>query len=178
MSGDPKQTLANAPSGYAPLQAAARYGTTAVSPEAASIRSSAAAVIQSAERSISLFGARAMAISELWEMAAEHAITGWDGERARPVSRVATNRAEALIRSLPGDIPMPEFAPEPDGSISIDWIYSRTRFISLSVGEDDRIPYAWIDGTDRGHAVARLDRDLVPQHLLDAIRMTMFPASW
>ncbi|MGZ5441493.1 MAG: hypothetical protein ACXW5U_07395 [Thermoanaerobaculia bacterium] len=164
------------PAGYAAFHLAARYGTTALSPEAASIGASAATVIQSFERSISLFGARAMAISELWEMAAEHAVEGWDGEGARTVSPVVADRVEAILRFLPDDIPMPELAPEPDGSVSIDWIDSRTRFVSLSVREEDRIPYAWIDGTDRGHAVARLDGDRVSQRLLDAIRETMFPA--
>lgn len=162
--------------GYAALHAAARYGT-AVSPEASSIRKSACAVVESAERSFALFGAKAAAISELWTIASEHAGSGWDGEGARGVSLSAVQTAEAFIRCLPDDVPMPEFAPEPDGSISLDWIYSRTRFVSISAGNNDRLPYAWIDGTDRGHAVARFDRERIPALILDAIRETMSPAN-
>ena len=162
--------------GYAALQASARYGT-AVSAEAMTIRESAATLMQSVERSISLFGPRATAISDLWEMAAEYAVADWDGEGAHAISQLAVENAEAFIRSLPDDVPMPEFGPEPDGAISIDWIYSGTRFLSLSLGENDRIPYAWIDGTDRGHAVARMDRDRFHQRLLDAIRETMSPSN-
>lgn len=155
------------------LYLANRTGS-ALSPAARRVQDAACAIVESKEKSISLFGPKATAISEIWEMAAEHAVEGWDGEGALPVSGLAGRNAEALIRALPTDIPMPEFGPEPDGSISADWIYSRTRFISLSIGENDRIPYAWIDGSDRGHAVSRFyATDRFPQRLLDAIRETM-----
>jgi hypothetical protein len=162
--------------GYGALHAAARSGT-AVSAEADSIRRCASAVIASAERSFALFGRRATAISELLSFATEHARNGWDGENGRGISPHAVHIAEAIIRCLPDDLPMPEFAPEPDGSISLDWIYSRTRFVSISAGNNDRLPYAWIDGTDRGHAVARFDRERIPALVLDAIRVTMAPAN-
>lgn len=158
------------------LYLATRSGN-ALSPEARQIRDSACAIVESKEKSISLFGSKAMTISDLWELAAEHSAANWDGEGASPVSRIASEKAAALIRSLPSHIPMPELAPEPDGSISMDWIASRTRFISLSIGEGDRIPYAWIDGSDRGHAVARFYSDRFPQRLLDAIQETMAPAN-
>lgn len=155
----------------------ATRGGSAISREARQVRDSACAIVESKEKSISLFGAQASAISDLWEMVAEHATAGWDGEGAQTVSRTAAQNAEALIRSLPRDISMPEFAPEPDGSISMDWISSRTRFVSLSVGENDRIAYAWIDGSDRGHAVARFYPDRFPQRLLAAIQETMAPSN-
>ena len=63
-----------------------------------------------------------------------------------------------------------EFAPEPDGSISLDWIRSRSNFFSVSVGASDRLAYAWLDGTDRGHAVARFDGDSVPSRILEGIK--------
>jgi hypothetical protein len=161
--------------GYSGLLAAARLGT-AVSSEADSIRKSACAIVESRERSFSLFGIKSAAISDLWAFAAEHAQNGWDGENGRGISLLAVRTAEAVIRCLPGDVAIPELAPEPDGSISLDWIYSRTRFVSVSAGDNDRLPYAWIDGTDRGHAVARFDGERIPTRLLDTIRETMSPA--
>lgn len=162
--------------GYTALYLATRAGS-ALSPEARRLQASACAIVESKEKSISLFGTRAMAISDLWEMAAEHSHDNWDGEGACAISRAAVENAEALIRLLPAHLPMPEFAPEPDGSISADWIFSRTRFISLSVGESDRVPYAWIDGSDQGHAVTRVYADRFPQRLTDAIQVTMSPAN-
>ena len=45
-----------------------------------------------------------------------------------------------FIRALLDDLPLPEFAPEPDGSISPDWIQSRNRLFSISVGSTHRWP--------------------------------------
>lgn len=78
-------------------------------------------------------------------------------------------KAEAFLRALPDGLPMPEFASEPDGSISLDWIQSRTRVLSLSVGRGDRLAYAWIDGADRGHGAARFDGSSVPARILEEI---------
>jgi hypothetical protein len=161
--------------GYSALHGASRSGT-AVSPEADSVRESARTIVESSERSFSLFGVKSAAISDLLAFAAEHAQNGWDGENGRGISLLAVRTAEAIIRCLPEDMPMPELAPEPDGSISLDWIYSRMRFVSVSAGNSDRLPYAWIDGTDRGRAVARFDRQRIPIRLPDTIRETISPA--
>jgi hypothetical protein len=160
--------------GYDALNAAARNGT-AISAESQAIRNSAREVVALAERSIALFGTKAVAISEIWALAAEHAHDGWDGEGARSVSLAAANLAASVVRALPGDLPMPELAPEPDGSISLDWIGSRSRLFSVSVGERDRLAYAWLDGTDKGHGVARFDGERIPPRVLDAIRETVLP---
>ncbi len=150
---------------------------TAVSGEAAAIRKSERAVAESRERSIALFGSKASAISEIRELVSEHAGPGWDGDGAEPISPLAAQLAVDLIRALPNDIPMPEFAPEPDGSISLDWIQSRSSMVSISAGETDRLAYAWLDGTDRGHAVARFDGERVPPRILDTIRQTVMPSN-
>src|SRR5258708_1392744 len=124
-------SLAFALIGYAAVNAATRSGT-AVSPEASAVRDRACAIVESTERSIALFGPKAGGISEMWSPVADHAHIGWDGNDARPISRLAGNIAEAFIRALPNDVPTPEFAAEPDGSISLDWIDSRTRLVSVS----------------------------------------------
>lgn len=148
---------------------------TATSPEAAAIRDLERVIAEFRESSIALFGEKSRALSKIQELVAGHAEAGWDGEGAEPVSRLAATRAERLIRALPNNLPVPEFAPEPDGSISLDWIHSRTRLISVSVGETDRLAYAWLDGTDRGHAVAHFDGERIPSLILDTIRELVLP---
>jgi len=130
-----------------------RRSGTAVSDEAVAIRKSVRAIEEKTERSFALFGRKAAAISEIWSLFAEHGHSGWDGDDAAPLSRAAAMLAVQLIRALPPDIPLPDFACEPDGSISLDWLLSRTRVFSLTAGMTDRLAYAWLDGTDRGQAL-------------------------
>lgn len=156
-------------SGYAALYASTRAGT-AVSPEAEVVRRSQCALVESAERSIAWFGAKAATISEIWGLVADCATSNWDGDGAKPVSADAATRAAAFIRALPDPLPLPEVAPEPDGSLSLDWIESRVRLLSISIGTADRVAYAWLDGSDCGHGVARFDGWLVPVQILQQIR--------
>jgi hypothetical protein len=75
-----------------------------------------------------------------------------------------------FLRLLPESVPLPEFAPEPDGFISLDWIRSPNRLFSLSIGRSNRLAYAWLDGADRGHGVARFDGQNVPARVLEGIK--------
>lgn len=158
--------------GYAALSAFARPGS-AVSTEAQVVQKAASAVVDSAERSHALFGAKAAAIAQIWALTNECAEAGWDGEDAMPLDQFAVISAADIIRALPQDIALPEFAPEPDGSISLDWIQSRNRLFSVSVGTTSRLAYAWLDGADKGHAVARFDGQKVPPRILQGIRDIM-----
>lgn len=150
----------------------ARPGS-AVSIEAETVWSTASAVEESQDRSFALFGQKAAAISQVWALANECAETGWDGEEAKPISEVSAGLAADFIRALPDNVPLPEFAPEPDGAISLDWIQSRSHLFSLSVGADTRLAFAWLDGADRGHGVARFDGETVPLRILEGIRGIM-----
>jgi hypothetical protein len=155
--------------GYAALYSTLRSGS-AVSPEAQAVRDTASAVVESAEKSVALFGGKAVAISELRTLANECAEENWDGNGAYPLESIVVLLAEEFLRALPDDLPLPEFAPEPDGSISLDWIQSRTRLFSLSIGRSQRLSYAWLDGSDKGHAVSRFDREQIPARILQGIR--------
>ena len=144
-----------------------------MSAEAVVVQEAASSVLNSVERSQALFGDKSVAISEVWALANECAETGWDGQDALSMNRSAIYNALAFIRALPDSVPLPEFAPEPDGSISFDWIKSRNRLFSMSVGSSNRLAYAWLDGTDKGHAVARFDEGRVPQRILDGFSAIM-----
>ncbi len=97
-------------------------------------------------------------------------LPNWDGYGSNPVSLSALRRAEDLIASLPDDLPLPECSIEPDGCVSLDWMPGPYRTLTVSTGESDRLPYAWVDGTDRGHAVARLVEGQLPPRILAEIR--------
>jgi hypothetical protein len=155
-------------SGHLALQALAGGGS-AVSPVAREVHEAATKIVESAERSRALFGEKAAALLQLAALATECAEQGWDGENAAAIDPIAVQLAERFVRALPDGIPLPEFAPEPDGSISLDWIQSRNRLLSLSVGRNSRLAYAWLDGADKGHAVARFDGHNVPPRILESI---------
>jgi len=154
--------------GYAALSVYARGGS-AISSEARAVQEAATAVVESAERSQALFGEKAAAISRLRALANECAMQGWDGNEASAIHPLAIFMAERLLRALPDAIPLPEFAPEPDGSVSLDWIQSRNRLFSVSVGTNHRLAYAWLDGTDKGHGVAGFDGEKISRRVIEGI---------
>lgn len=159
---------------YASMNAYAKL-RSAVSPEAENVAAVVAGLVRSTEESQTLFGDKAVAISDLNRLASECAEPGWDGGGAIPIDPVALHYAGCVIRALPYDVPIPEFAPEPDGSISLDWLPSRHRMFSLSVGRSDRLSYAWLDGADKGHGVARFDGASIPARVLDGIKSVVEP---
>lgn len=154
--------------GYAALNTYALPGS-AISEEAASVTRAVSALIRDAEKSQALFGSKTAAISQLKLLANECSQPDWDGSGAFAIDPLALLNAKNFIRALPEDIPMPEFAPEPDGAISLDWIHSRHRFFSLSIGSSNRFAYAWLDGSDKGHGVARYDGHNIPARVLAEI---------
>jgi hypothetical protein len=156
-------------SGHLALQSLAGGGS-AVSAEARAVHEVASGVVKSAERSFALFGEKAAALSQLAALAVECADPGWDGADAVALDPIAVANVKRFIRSLPDGVPLPEFGPEPDGAISLDWIASRTRMFSLSISHSNRLAYAWLDGADKGHGVARFDGQNVPPRVLDDIR--------
>jgi hypothetical protein len=154
--------------GYAALQTYGR-SSSAVSSEARAAQEAAAGVVRSAEQSQALFGEKAAALSKLWKIATECNEPDWDGAGAVPVDLGAVGNAGDFVRALPGGIPLPESSPEPDGAVSLDWIVSRNRIFSISVGTGSRLAYAWLDGSDRGHGVAQFDGGKIPARVLEGI---------
>jgi hypothetical protein len=151
------------------LQALA-CGGTAVSPEAQRISEAATEVVASVEQSEALFGEKASALAAVAALEAECALRGWDGDDAEAVSSIAAASAKRFVRSMPNGVPLPEFAPEPDGSISLDWIHSPTQVFSISVGRTNRLAYAWLDGSDKGYAVAHFAGQNIPARILEGIQ--------
>lgn len=165
---EPVLSLGLMMAGYTAAAALSRR-SSAVSDEAAAVRHNASCVLEREESSVALFGPKAGAFSELAGLSAECAMDDWDGYGASAVNRQALQLAQDIIRSLPDDVPMPSFAIEPDGCVSLDWMPSCNRTFTLSAGKSDRLPYAWLDGTDRGHAVARFVDGQLPPRIIQEI---------
>lgn len=162
--------------GVAAIYGLARPGS-AVSGEARLVQAKAEAIVERVERSGALFGNKSRVVSELGSLAHSHSDIGWDGGKASPVSRVAIAIAVAFVRALPESGEMPEVGVDPDGAVSLDWIFSRHRMLSVSIADDtDRLAYAWVDGTDRGNAVERFDGNAIPRRLTQTI-VAMFGKS-
>jgi len=153
---------------YPAVDTLARTGS-AVSAESQAVRQAVVEVLRARESSQSLFGRRAAVISQIWALVNECDEQGWDGSGAEPVDRFAAFAAVDLIRALPEDVPLPEVAPEPDGSISLDWIESKQRIFSLSVGTSGRLAFAWLDGSDRGHGAELFDGERIPRRVMAGI---------
>src|SRR5882724_7111596 len=141
------------PLGYAALSPYAQPGS-AVSPEAETVIQAASSIVRAAERSVALFGDKAAALSSLRELASECSVDDWDNAGAQAINVDALTCAERLLRALPSSVPIPDCSPEPDGSISLDWSESSHRLFSISVSGSNRLAFAWLDGSDRGHGVA------------------------
>ena len=124
--------------GYAALNGY-RRNDSAISPEAKSAVTAVAALIKDAENSQALFGAKSNALSELQNIANDCSNDDWDGNGALGIDPLSLWNAQDFVRALPDDFQLPEFAPEPDGSISLDWIQSRYRLFSLSIVSSSKL---------------------------------------
>ncbi len=88
---------------------------------------------------------------ELEKIFEECSSEGWDGERARTISKEVLQNARTFLESFPPDIELPQIAAEPDGAISFEWYRSPEEVISVSVNSEGEIYYAAIIGARRNH---------------------------
>ncbi len=137
-------------------------GSSGVSQEAVFVQEQAVEIIRTRDTSVALFGRTSVGISNLMAVI-EEAIE--DPDQILP-SSTRMRHAVDLLTALPSGVAMPDFALDPDGDISFDWIDSTTRMLSVSIGDSNRLAYAWLDGTDRGHAVVNFDGQSMPDQLL------------
>jgi len=144
---------------------------SAISREAQTVTEAAFNIREVSDRSQLLFGKKADAISQLRAIAQDCAESDWHGNQASAIDAIALCNAESFVRAMPDGLPFPEFSPEPDGSISLDWIQSRHQVFSLSIGRSNRLAFAWLDGTDKGHGVVRFDGTNIPPRVAEGIRL-------
>jgi hypothetical protein len=140
--------------------------SSAISPEANRLSDAAERVMRERRGVQSFFGAKDILLSDLSSVVAGLHVD----EDQESVSPKAFLNVVQFILALPNDLPNPAFGIDPDGEISVTWYVSRTRLFSASVSESERIAYAWMDGSDKGHAVDRFRAPELPARLVSALR--------
>lgn len=108
-------------------------------------------------------------LAELERIYSECRNEGWDGYSAQPLSAGAYHAALRFIWAIPAAFPMPDIAPEPDGSISLEWESGRWSALVLSIGEDSRVAYAAILGKDKREKGSEVFDDVIPQEILSIL---------
>jgi hypothetical protein len=85
-------------------------------------------------------------LAALYQLYERCQVQDWDGEDAEAISFEALIEAEKLLRLLPSSIPMPEFLPEPTGSIAFEWYRGRNHVYVLSIAGKKAIEFAGLLG--------------------------------
>jgi len=109
---------------------------------------------------------KSQALEELVALYEEASENNWDGEESLKVDYEAFEKAFLLLESMPETWEKPEIDAEPDGEISIEWYVEPYRRISVSMGKENRIAYAWLKGDEFGNAVEKLAGNSFPSGLL------------
>lgn len=151
--------------GYAVL-AGYTQPSSAYSREAGEVSDAACRVMQDRLGSESLFGKKMVGISTL--VATMDSVVGDDDQE--PASALTRVNAKQFLLAVPDDLPMPEVGVDPDGAVSLTWFASRTQMFSVSIDESDRVAFAWLDGSDKGHAVARFYPPMLPNVVVSTLR--------
>lgn len=140
--------------------------TSAVSQEAQIIRVAAHKILSSTAEPQSLFRSRDDTFSELAEAIDDLIV---DADQAA-VDRLTFEHAKQFLFALPDDLSSPDVGVDPDGAISLAWFASRTRIFSVSIDDSDRVAFAWLDGSDKGHGVERFRPPMLPQRIAMMLR--------
>jgi len=106
--------------------------------------------------------------SQIEKMAEECSIINWDGYGAYPIGPQAVKHAKEFIRAIPDTIELPDYSPSPDGSVSLEWIFDRKIMISISVGYNNILAYAWLNNDEHGHGTIKFDGK-VPEEIINRI---------
>lgn len=107
--------------------------------------------------------------NDLNEAIFEASTEGWDGYGASAVLPGSIYYTRQFLRLLPLTIPLPSFAVDPDGEISIEWDHGRRRIFSVSIGRDGTLNYAGLIGHRSFHGEEPLAWG-IPKRILDGIK--------
>lgn len=104
------------------------------------------------------------------ELLVEFGADGWDGASARAVSEASWEYAKRIIEALSHKYEMPAVSVEHDGSVRLDWVFSRSRMLSVCVREDGVAYFAARAGD--GYRIRGGERigAGVPKSILDSLQ--------
>jgi hypothetical protein len=121
---------------------------------------------------ISVGRVAAIGIANLNVARSETSWANWDGYGARPIDTGAYEMAKRFLCTLPTMTPTPAIGVDPDGEVSMDWTFSRTKLLSISVGATGRVSYAARIGVDKVRGTEWIV-DAVPTAVLDVLSRVM-----
>lgn len=109
-------------------------------------------------------------VNEMWRTLRENSSPNWDGYGASPASPGSYQSACKLLSKLPDDAPDPEVGMDPDGEFSLEWFGTeRDHVLSISIGGDERLYFAFRSGVERRRGTTIL-RDQLPAELLTYLK--------
>lgn len=102
----------------------------------------------------------------------------WDGYGAKSVSQTVIDNAVKVLGMLPVGTAIPDTGAEPQGDVALDWYDGQSTILSISVGEDNFLPYAWClaEGGKKGHGVFKFENEL-PKEMIDLINKVTKPTA-
>ncbi|HEY4417684.1 MAG TPA: hypothetical protein VGO57_18475 [Verrucomicrobiae bacterium] len=145
------------------------WHNNAVSSEGTFIKRAATNIHENIEKSQALFGSKIDAVNLLKSIANSHLEDNWDGDDAKAVHPDSFIVAELFIKALPADLLMPELDVDTNGCVLFDWTTSKSKTLTLSVGPNGVIAYAWINNSNRGRAVFAFV-GTVPNEIVESIK--------
>jgi hypothetical protein len=111
----------------------------------------------------------AQAASALEAASAEASADNWDGYDARAVTYGVKLRAQAFLAALPGGVPLPLIAVDPDGEMAFEWYLGPRQVFSVSVGDRYEVAYAGLFGANTSHGTEYF-MDKLPAPVIDNLR--------
>lgn len=90
-------------------------------------------------------------LRELEKTLDERSSDGWDGDRAKALSKEVLQSTVTFLESFPPGIEPPQIAAEPDGAITLEWYRSPEKVISVSIDLGGEVYYAAIIGALSRH---------------------------
>lgn len=78
-------------------------------------------------------------------------------------ARAGVERAIALLRGLPPDVPSPEASIDDDGDSHLEWYFGPRRVFSVAVGATGSLNFASLVGAESVHGLAYLTRSGLPR---------------
>ena len=108
-------------------------------------------------RDSNVFGLSTPLRTELGEVWSECQVANWDGNGAEPVSHEALHETYCFLESLPLGFPPPSVGAEPDGAMTLEWYFGRSRTLSISLAGDGELHYAALVGANATHGTELFD---------------------
>ena len=97
----------------------------------------------------------------------------WDGYDALGVVDMVFLRAQRFLKEVLPRFPSPTFSATPAGNLSFEWFVSPRRRFLVCIGEEDRVAYAGLFGSDPIHGTAIFTDD-VPSEIGDHLKRLFF----